>query len=153
MQRYETVKDYIYGEYNKIYNPNLRTAAFTHTNSVDTCITMLAISRGINVECAKVAALFHDFAQFMDNCPHNQHAKLSSLHAHQYLEASKLFKIREIDDICFAIARHSEKKQFDSPMCEALKDADILADFLENPEMELTGIKKQRLLEACADLA
>ena len=41
---------------------------------------------------------------------------------------------------------------FDSPLCEALKDADVLARFLENPEKEITGMKRQRLLNACADI-
>jgi len=28
----------------------------------------------------------------------------------------------------------------------------VLARFLENPDMELKGIRKQRLLDACADI-
>ena len=47
---------------------------------------------------------------------------------------------------------HSKKDSFDSPLCEALKDADVLARFLENPEKEITGMKRQRLLNACADI-
>ena len=152
MERYEKVKDYVYGEFHKIYNPALQTLAYTHTNSVDTCITLLAVSRGLNVELAKIAALFHDYAQFVDNCPHSQHAKLSSVHAHKFLTSMQAFKVYEIDDICFAISQHSKKEQYDSPLCEVLKDADILADFLQNPYQEFTGIKKERLLEACADL-
>ena len=35
---------------------------------------------------------------------------------------------------------------------EALKDADVLARFLENPEKPLAGMKRQRLLNACADI-
>ena len=38
------------------------------------------------------------------------------------------------------------------PLCDALKDADVLARFLENPEKEITGMKRQRLLNACADI-
>lgn len=152
MKRYEIVKEYVYDEFNKIYNVPLKTKAFTHTNSVDNCITLLAISRNMDVECAKIAALFHDYAQFVDNCPHSQHAKLSSLHAHNYLDSLHLFKVFEIDDICFAIGEHSKKNQYDSPMCELLKDADVLASFLEDPTQEFTGIKKQRLLDAVSDL-
>ena len=153
MNRYEQARDYVYGEFSKIYNVQLKTLAYTHTNSVDACITLLAISRGLNVELAKISALFHDFAQFTDNCPHAQHAKLSSLHANQFLKSTEAFKVHEIDDICFAISQHSKKKQYDSPLCEALKDADVLANFLNNPDSdEFTGIKKERLLNACADL-
>ncbi|MGI6510846.1 MAG: HD domain-containing protein [Catenisphaera adipataccumulans] len=150
--RYETVREYVYGEYSKIGSRAFRVAAITHTSAVDTCITLLAMSRNSKIEKAKIAALLHDFAQYTQNCAHSEHARLSSILAHKYLSSTHLFKVYEIDDICYAIAQHSHKESYDSPLCELLKDADIMARFLENPNMELTGIKKQRLLDACADL-
>ncbi len=152
LERYEKVKDYVYTQYAKIYNDNLKIAALTHTNGVDLAITLIAMARGTNLERAKVAALFHDYAKYIDNCPDNQHAKLSSLHAYKYLKESGLFKTTEIDDITYAIRQHSNKDSFDSPLCEALKDADVFARFMENPETPITGIKRQRLLNACADI-
>lgn len=152
MNRYEIVKDYVYSQYAKIQYEPLRIAAISHTSQVDVCVTFLSISRGIKPEKAKIAALLHDYAQYMDNCPHNKHASLSSIYAHKYLTETKMFKVNEIDDICFAIGQHSKKEIYDSPLCELLKDADILARFLENPNMELKGIKKQRVLDACADI-
>lgn len=97
LERYEKVKEYVYGQYAKIYNEDLKIAALTHTASVDLSITFIAMARGTNLERAKVAALFHDYAQFIDNCPHSQHAKLSSLHAYKYLKECGLFKTTEID--------------------------------------------------------
>ena len=44
------------------------------------------------------------------------------------------------------------KEIFDSPLCELLKDADILARFLEDPNKPLTGIARQRLIDALADI-
>ena len=152
LNRYETVKAYVYEQYARIANESLRIAAITHTSMVDTCITLLAITRSIPLERAKIAALFHDYAQYIDNCKHSEHARLSSLYAHQYLAQTKNYKVIEIDDICFAIGQHSKKEIYDSPLCELLKDADVLARFLENPDMELKGIRKQRLLDACADI-
>ena len=152
LERYEKVKDYVYTQYAKIYNDNLKIAALTHTNGIDLAITLIAMARGTNLERAKVAALFHDYAKYIDNCPDNQHAKLSSLHAYKYLKESGLFKTTEIDDITYAIRQHSNKDSFDSPLCEALKDADVFARFMENPETPITGIKRQRLLNACADI-
>ena len=122
LERYEKVKEYVYSQYAKIYNEDLKVAALTHTASVDLSITFIAMARGTNLERAKVAALFHDYAQFVDNCPHSQHAKLSSLHAYKYLKECGLFKTTEIDDITYAIRQHSKKESFDSPLCEALKD-------------------------------
>lgn len=152
LNRYETVKAYVYEQYARIANESLRIAAITHTSMVDTCITLLAITRSIPLERAKIAALFHDYAQYVDNCKHSEHARLSSLYAHQYLAQTKNYKVIEIDDICFAIAQHSRKDQFDSPLCECLKDADILARFLEDPTKPLTGIRKQRLIDSLADI-
>ena len=152
MNKYELVKDYVYSQFSKITYEPLRTAAYTHTAAVDTCITLISISRNVRVERAKIAALFHDYAQFVDNCPHSQHAKLSSLYCSQYLKSTDLFKVNEIDEICYAISQHSNKDQYDSPLCEALKDADVLARFLEDPEKELSPIKKERLLKTTADI-
>lgn len=151
--KYETVKEYVYSCFSKIHYEPMRIAAFTHTDSVDTCITLLAISRNIPIESAKITALFHDFAQYTQNCSHEEHARLSSILASKYLESTGLFKQAQIDEITWAIAHHSEKDQYHTPLCEALKDADVLARFLENPTAEIQGIKKQRLLDACADLA
>ena len=152
MKKYEIVKDYVYSQYSKISYEPLKTAAYTHTAMVDASITLLAISRNIRIERAKICALFHDYAQYIDNCAHSEHARLSSLHAHQYLTQAKEFKVYEVDDICFAIAQHSKKEIFDSPLCELLKDADILARFLEDPNKPLTGIARQRLIDALADI-
>ena len=60
LERYEKVKEYVYGQYAKIYNEDLKIAALTHTASVDLSITFIAMARGTNLERAKVAALFHD---------------------------------------------------------------------------------------------
>ncbi len=63
-----------------------------------------------------------------------------------------MFKMREIDEIGYMIGQHSYKNHIDSPMCELLKDADVLARFLEDPYQTFSGAKKERLLNACADL-
>ena len=60
LERYEKVKEYVYSQYAKIYNEDLKVAALTHTASVDLSITFIAMARGTNLERAKVAAIFHD---------------------------------------------------------------------------------------------
>ena len=152
MEKYEVVKNYVYGQYAKIAYEPLKSAAYSHTAMVDASITMLAMARNLRVERAKIAAIFHDYAQFVDNCPHARHAELSAIYCHNYLEQTGLFKMIEIDDICFAISQHSKKDEYDNALCEALKDADVMARFLENPDKELTGIKKERLLKAFKDI-
>jgi len=153
MERYQRIKDHVYGKFNAIYNEILRANAMTHTNAVDNFITFLAISRNLNLELCKICALFHDFSQYTQNCPHSEHARMSAIYAHNFLSETNLFKISEIDEICYAISQHSKKGQYDSPLCEALKDADVLAHFLEDPTKQFEGIKRERLLNACADLS
>ena len=62
LERYEKVKEYVYSQYAKIYNEDLKVSALTHTASVDLSITFIAMARGTNLERAKVAALFHDLS-------------------------------------------------------------------------------------------
>lgn len=153
LHRYLTIKDYVYSKYSGIYNEPLRIAAVAHTAQVDVCITQLALARNENIELAKIAAVFHDFAQYTENCAHDEHARLSSILASRYLLETKLFKTSEIDDIAFAIAQHSKKDMYDSPLAELLKDADVLARFFEDPTKPLAGKRKQRLLDAVADIS
>lgn len=152
MQRYEDAKDYVYGEYQKILNPAIQREAFIHTASVDNFATLLAISRDVDVELAKIAALFHDFAKYADSCPVKDHARLSSLHAHKYLTSKKTFSIADIDEICYAINQHSDKLKTDGPLAEVLKDADVMARFVENPYIQMTPARQKRMLAAAADL-
>ncbi len=154
MDRYESARSYVYSKFARLYNPSLMEAAFTHTSSVDNFITLLAISRKIPLETAKIAALFHDFARFAENCPARDHARLSSLYAHRYLTDCRNFSTQEIDSICYAIADHSKKAEFSQDLLtEALKDADVLASFAENPETEFDPVRSKRLLAAGRDLS
>lgn len=119
MQRYEKARSYVYSRYSKIYNDTIHERAFTHTSSVDNFMTLLAISRSLPIEIAKIAALFHDYATFAHNCPSKDHARLSSLHAYHYLSETQEFSTNEIDEICYAIAQHS--KNLNSAMIHWLK--------------------------------
>ena len=152
MKRYEIVKNYVYSQYAKIYNNTIRIEALSHTSQVDTCATMLAMARNLDVELCKIIALLHDFGQFTQNCPHAEHARIGSILASKYLIETELFTQEEIDNISYAISQHSKKADYDNPFCECIKDADLLARFFSNPTMELNATKKQRLLNACADL-
>lgn len=44
MNKYETVKDYVYSQYAKINLESLRIEAISHTSQVDLCITQLAMA-------------------------------------------------------------------------------------------------------------
>jgi HD superfamily phosphodiesterase len=152
MSRYIAARDYVYTKFNQIYNENFRQAAFIHVVGVDTMAALIASSRNLNVELAKIAAVFHDYSSFVENVPHDDHAFKSMLACQQWMKESNLFEPEEIDEVCFAIEQHSRKQTFDSPLAECLKDADIMAHFTENPCYPYGGIKKQRIMDAMSDI-
>lgn len=152
MDRYQPLADQVFLEYSQLYHTSMRIMAISHTTSVIQWITALAISRHHSVELARIAALFHDYASYTQNCGHEQHAKFSSLLAVQFLEKTGQFKQYEIDNIAFAIRVHSKKDQEDSPFCELLKDADLLASYMEDPDQPLTPSQSRRLLHALQSL-
>lgn len=145
MRRYEIIKDYVYGKYLKIYNSVIKQNAIVHTAMVDSNAALLAYVRKQDIELAKIAALLHDYAQFVDNCPHKEHARLSAQFAQLYLQETELFSEAEINDISEAIRLHSNKDRIDSPLCEIIKDADVMARFLEDPSRTMSPAKEQRL--------
>ena len=152
LKRYEEAKSWVYEQFGKIYNTAVQEQAFCHTNSVDNMATLLAIGRGENMELVRIAALFHDFAVYYANCPHRDHARLSSLYAHKYLMGTKKFTTDEVDEICHIIACHSNKDVEDEPICEILKDADVMARFLEDPYQTFPQAKQKRLLKGFEDI-
>lgn len=145
MKRYETVKDYVYGQYLKIYNPALKQNAIVHTAMVDSNAALLAKLRNEDVELAKIAALLHDYAQFTQNCSHSKHAELSAEFAYDYLHQTGLFTENEIQIISDSIRFHSHKDRIDSPFGEIIKDADVLARHLEDPSKKMSPAKEKRL--------
>lgn len=144
MQRYEIVKDYVYSQYLKIYNTAIKQHAIVHTAMVDSNAALLAIKRNQDVELAKIAALLHDYAQFVENCPHSKHAQLSAEFAQKYLSETGLFSDEEIQMVSEAIRLHSNKDQIDSKFCEIIKDADVMARFLEDPDSKMSPSKEMR---------
>ena len=144
MRRYEIIKDYVYGKYLSIYNPVIKQNAIVHTAMVDSNAALLAYVRHQDIELAKIAALLHDYAQFVDNCPHKDHARLSAEFAETYLRQSGLFDQTEIQQVAQAIRFHSDKDRIDSELCEIIKDADVMARFLEDPSHAMSPAKEQR---------
>ncbi len=134
MERYEKVKKDIFNSFIKIYNPQLRQMAIEHTLAVDTCISILCLFEPYDMECARIAALLHDYCQYVDNCKHSEHARLSSEFANNYLLQTNLFSQSEIDTIVQAIKVHSNKSEIDDPFDELLKDADAWARSLNDPQ-------------------
>lgn len=127
MDRYELVASIVNEKLHRICNQALKEHAFVHLHNVVVMGTMLAMQRNINIEYVRIAAILHDIAVYLENCPHSVHAYRSSIAAARLLEETHLFTRDEINCIVHMIAQHSNKDQIDDLLCETLKDADILA--------------------------
>ncbi|MEY8309174.1 HD domain-containing protein [Erysipelotrichaceae bacterium 51-3] len=143
-ERYEKIHDLVMKEFGNIYNKNLYTYAVAHTSMVDAYITLIARSRGLDVELAKVCAVLHDYFKFTRNMAY-EHALRGASAAKKMLDESGLFTRTETETITHAIAEHSNKERTGEMMDEALKDADVLASWAENPAKSLSATREARL--------
>ena len=71
------------------------------------------------------------------------HAEKSSIEAKKILEQINQFTSEEVDMICQAISKHSDKNSQDSAFDEILKDADEMQHWLRNPAEEYFFAKQR----------
>lgn len=143
-ERYEKIHDLVMKEFEIIYNKNLYAYAIARTSMVDAYITLIAANRGLDLELAKVCAVLHDYFKFTRNMAY-EHALRGANLAKQVLDESNLFTRAEIEIIVHAIAEHSNKDRVGKSMDEALKDADVLASWAENPAKQLSAAREKRM--------
>lgn len=128
-------------------NPDLEESrcGFVHLYGVSATCAILALKRGLDVELSSVAGMLHDVWNYkVGESP--EHAQLGAVEARKILEELGGFTVEEIDLVCKAISRHSDKQSIDGEMDELLKDADVFQHYLYNPPM----FDKKRRLEASA---
>lgn len=110
---------------------------------------LLAMKRNLDGELLGIAALLHDYARFARN---QNHARLSAAYARTILEETGEFSPAEIGVICQAISCHSAKERVDGPLAETLKDADVLAAWMEDPASVQSPGRVERLEALFAQL-
>lgn len=150
--RYIRLANEIYLRYSSIAHPYLRTHALGHTSMVDSFVTLLCLKRGVDVELGKIAALLHDIGKFELNAPSKSHAHAGAKRARIILEEDGSFTEDEIDAIVHAIDSHSNKTIVDTPLCEALKDADVLASWCAAPQIPPADDRVERLRVSLEEL-
>lgn len=116
----------VFEKYNSLYNPALRMAAVSHTIRVMDAMMLVNPS-----ENARAAALLHDLARYTENVGKG-HGPRSAVLACALLKECG-FDEESIQAVTSAIACHSKKRQTDCALAEDLKDADVLARWLEDP--------------------
>ena len=125
MSRLKELRKYVDTELNKIEDEDKRTSAIAHLYGVSLAATMIAKKRGLDPEIAAMAAMLHDIHAYKTGS-YDDHAHKGAELARSILEELNLTDEAETDMICSAIYHHDDKLVTDSPMDEALKDADVI---------------------------
>ena len=144
MRRYEIIKDEVYQILNTNCFGNKRKHGLEHLFSVAAMMKYLAIQNNLNIEIAATIGILHDLATYKLNSSFD-HANRSSLIDSELLKKDELFSANEIDTIVTAIKNHSNKERIDDKYSELIKNADLLIQYLNDPEALLTSEKQKRI--------
>ena len=109
-----------------------RRCAYVHLYGVAQACAMIAQKRKENVELAIIAGMLHDLYSYKTS-ERQDHAHKGAAMAKEILEELKIFTDTEIETICGAIYRHSDKAEKHAPFVEVLIDADVLQHCLYDP--------------------
>lgn len=121
---FENIENQTHGIYKK--------KAFFHSIQVSAICQKIAQEKCLDIEMAGIMGLFHDYSQFIR---HNsfEHAHYSAMMTQEILEHYHYSK-EKIEIIVHAISHHSDKERIDDEYSEILKDADVLAQYLSEPD-------------------
>lgn len=146
MDRLEKIRMDVDHLISELADENDRKFAYLHLYSVSECATMLAIARHVDFELLAIAGMLHDISLYAFNSGHKDHARKSAEYAKVILERSNLFQEDEIKLITHCISLHSDKQsKSDGVYAEILKDADILSQYLYNPNIPVHEEHRVRL--------
>ena len=144
MNRIEKIRETVDEILLNMIDSEERRCAYVHLYGVAQACAMLAIKRNEGVELAVIAGMLHDIYSYA-NMDSRDHAHKGAEMAKDILERSGLFTEAEQDKICTAIYNHSDKDRVHDPLCEILKDADVLQHYLYNPLFDIKENEKERL--------
>lgn len=146
MNRYEIIKDQVYQILNTDCFGNKRKQGLEHLFSVSALSQLLAKQSNLDIELAATIGILHDIATYKLNSSFD-HANRSSLIAKDLLSQDNLFQDNEIEIIINAIKNHSNKEKIDDQYSELIKNADLLVQYLKEPEAIFSKEKQKRLLK------
>ena len=142
MNRYEILKEIFFNKIEEKVYGIYKQKAYFHSIQVSTLCMLLAKETNLNQELLGIIGLYHDFAQYI-NHNHFNHAKLSALALETLLDES--FSDEEKRIMTQAIINHSNKEQINDEYSEILKTADLLAKYLEDPDIILKDYELKRI--------
>ncbi len=142
MNRYEKLKEFFFQSIDEHCHGIYKQKAMFHSLQVSTLCQMIAINKHLDIELAMIIGLFHDFSQFINHSSFD-HSSRSQMLLSPHLQDD--FSIQEQQIICTAIKNHSDKQRIDDPYSELVKDADILAQYFNEPDIILNDVSQKRL--------
>ncbi|MCH5354003.1 MAG: HD domain-containing protein [Acutalibacter sp.] len=143
VNRIEKVREYVDDVLLNMTDDVERRCAYVHLYGVAQACTMIAQKRKENAELAVVAGMLHDISSYQ-TMDRRDHAHRSAAMAKEILEKLGLFTDAEIDTMCDAIYRHSDKAEKHPSLAEVLIDADVFQHCLYNPLIAPAEHEKER---------
>ena len=150
MSRLKELRNYVDKELDKIPDSDKRTGAIAHLYGVSLAATMIAMKRHLDWELLSMAAMLHDLHAYKTGS-YEDHAHKGAELARDILNELKLTYEAETEIICSAIYHHDDKLVVDSPMDEALKDADVLHHCLNDLSKMVKEKEQARFDKLCKE--
>lgn len=150
MGRLKTLRAYVDGELNAMESPDRRTSAIVHLYGVSLAATLIAKKRGLDPELASMAAMLHDLHAYKSGS-YDDHAHKGAELAREILSKLALTTPEETDLICSAIYHHDDKHVVNSPLDEALKDADVIHHCMHDLSKAVKEKEKARYESLCRE--
>ena len=137
MKRYYFIKEAI----NDIL---IKNNGLEHSANVANMAFLFAKLKNLDLELAAIIGICHDLATYRFKSSFD-HANRSSMLAREILTNSNLFNHDEIILITTAIKNHSFKDRIDDEYSELIKDADLIVQYLNEPNVSFSKEKQRRL--------
>ena len=150
MGRLKELRNYVDREINNILDSDKRTGAIVHLYGVSLAATMIARKRNLNWELLSMAAMLHDLHAYKTGS-YEDHAHKGAELAREILNELKLTDEAETEIICSAIYHHDDKLVVDSPMDEALKDADVIHHCMNDLSKAVKEKEQARFDKLCEE--
>ena len=150
MGRLSELRTHVNYELEMIPDPKTRTGAIAHLYGVSLAASMIARKRGLDAELLSMAAMLHDLHAYKSGS-YDDHAHRGAELARKILEELALTSAEETDAVCSAIYHHDDKLTADSPMDEALKDADVIHHCMNDLSKPVKEKERARYENLCRE--
>ena len=151
MNRIEAVRQQVDAILLSMSDAEERRCGYVHLYSVAQACALLAKKRGENAELAVIAGMLHDIYSYA-NMDSTNHAHKGAVMAREILGSLKVFSEEEVETVCTAIYRHSDKEVEHNALDEILKDADVLQHVWYNPLFEVKQAEQERYERLVSEL-